>query len=63
MLLDLLILQGNDDQAIGRRIVKKAILEPFTKILTNAGHDINDVRYAASKLIDSGNDFMGWFKL
>jgi len=48
--------KGNDDQAIGRRIVKKAIVEPFTKILTNAGHDINDVRYAASKLIDSGND-------
>jgi len=47
---------GNDDIAIGRKIVKKAILEPFTKILTNAGHDINDVRYAASKLIDSGND-------
>ena len=49
-------IQGNNDQSIGRRIVKKAILEPFTKILTNAGHDINDVRYAASKLIDSGND-------
>ena len=49
-------IQGKDDQAIGRRIVKKAIIEPFTKILTNAGHDINDVRYASSKLIDSGND-------
>jgi chaperonin GroEL len=49
-------IKGNDDQSIGRRIVKKAIIEPFTKILTNAGHDINDVRYAASKLIDSGND-------
>jgi chaperonin GroEL len=49
-------IKGNDDQSIGRRIVKKAIVEPFTKILTNAGHDINDVRYAASKLIDSGND-------
>jgi chaperonin GroEL len=47
---------GNDDIAIGRRIVKKQLVEPFTKILTNAGHDINDVRYAASKLIDSGND-------
>ena len=46
-------IQGKDDQAIGRRIVKKAIIEPFTKLLTNAGHDINDVRYAASKLIDS----------
>jgi chaperonin GroEL len=49
-------IKGNDDQAIGRRIVKKAIVEPFTKILTNAGHDTNDVRYAASKLMDSGND-------
>ena len=49
-------IKGNDDQTIGRRIVKKAIVEPFTKILTNAGHDINDVRYATSKLIDSGND-------
>ena len=48
--------KGNDDRSIGRRIVKKAILEPFTKILTNAGHDINDVRYASSKLIDSGDD-------
>jgi chaperonin GroEL len=49
-------IKGNDDRSIGRRIVKKAILEPFTKILTNAGHDINDIRYASSKLIDSGND-------
>ena len=49
-------IKGNDDQTVGRRIVKKAIVEPFTKILTNAGHDINDVRYAASKLIDSGNN-------
>ena len=49
-------IKGNDDQSIGRRIVKKAIVEPFTKILTNAGHDINDIRYASSKLIDSGND-------
>jgi chaperonin GroEL len=43
-------IKGNDDQSIGRRIVKKAIIEPFIKILTNAGHDINDVRYASSKL-------------
>ena len=48
--------KGNNDRAIGRRILKKAILEPFTKILTNAGHDVNDVRYAAAKLIDSGDD-------
>ena len=47
---------GNDDVAIGRRIVKQAITEPFVKILTNAGHDINDIRYASFKLVDSGND-------
>jgi chaperonin GroEL len=47
---------GNDDIAIGRRIVKQAITEPFVKILTNAGHDVNDIRYASFKLIDSGND-------
>ena len=47
---------GDNDEAIGRRIVKQSITEPFIKILTNAGHNPNDVRYAASKLIDSGND-------
>ena len=48
--------KNSDDITIGRRIVKKAIQEPFIKILTNAGHDINDVRYATSKLIDSDGD-------
>ena len=47
---------GNDDITIGRRIVKQAISEPFAKILTNAGHDLNDIRFASFKLIDSGND-------
>jgi len=47
---------GNDDVAIGRRIVKQAITQPFIKILTNAGHDLNDIRFASFKLIDSGND-------
>ena len=47
---------GNDDVAIGRRIVKQAITEPFNKILSNAGHDINDIRFASFKLIDSGNN-------
>jgi chaperonin GroEL len=47
---------GNDDVAIGRRIVKQAITEPFIKILTNAGHDINDIRFASFKLVDSGNN-------
>ena len=46
---------GNDDVAIGRRIVKQAISEPFIKIMTNAGHDLNDIRFASFKLIDSGN--------
>jgi chaperonin GroEL len=49
-------IQGNDDIAIGRRIVKQAIQEPFVKILTNAGHSETDIRYAAFKLMDSGND-------
>jgi len=47
---------GTDDRAVGRRIVRKAIQEPFLKILTNAGHDINDARYAGSKLVDSNKD-------
>jgi len=47
---------GNDDITIGRKIVKQAISEPFVKILTNAGHDLNDIRFASFKLIDSGND-------
>jgi len=49
-------IEGDDDKAIGRRIVAKSISKPFYKILTNAGHDDNEVRYTASKLIDSGND-------
>jgi len=47
---------GNDDVAIGRRIVKQAISEPFIKIMTNAGHDLNDIRFASFRLVDSGND-------
>ena len=49
-------IEGDDDKAIGRRIVAKSISKPFYKILTNAGHDDNEVRYTASKLIDSGNN-------
>jgi chaperonin GroEL len=37
----------NKDIAIGRRIVKSAIQEPFLKILSNAGHEINDIRFAS----------------
>lgn len=49
-------IEGDDDKAIGRRIVAKSVSKPFYKILTNAGHEDNEVRYTASKLIDSGND-------
>ena len=37
----------NKDIATGRRIVKSAIQEPFLKILSNAGHEVNDVRFAS----------------
>jgi len=47
---------GNDDITIGRNIVKQAIIEPFTKILINAGHSINDIRYSSFKLINSSKD-------
>ena len=52
----LINIEGNDDIAVGRRIVRKAIQSPFLKILTNAGHDINDARYAGSKLVDTNED-------
>jgi len=47
---------GNDDIAVGRRIVKQAITEPFNKILSNAGHDTNDIRFAGFRLLDSDNN-------
>jgi chaperonin GroEL len=51
---------GTDDQSIGRRIVYKAVSEPFIKILSNAGHDRVDAQYAGSKLVDSEiNSWMG----
>ena len=37
----------NKDIATGRRIVKSAIQEPFLKILSNAGHEVNDIRFAS----------------
>ena len=37
----------NKDIVIGRRIVKSAIQEPFLKILSNAGHEVNDIRFAS----------------
>ena len=51
---------GTDDQSIGRRIVYKAVSEPFIKILSNAGHDRVDAQYAGSKLVDNEtNSWMG----
>ena len=51
---------GTDDQSIGRRIVYKAVSEPFIKILSNAGHDRVDAQYAGSKLVDNeNNSWMG----
>ena len=41
------IISENKDIALGRRIVKSAIQEPFLKILSNAGHEVNDVRFAS----------------
>jgi chaperonin GroEL len=49
---NVLKIKGNSDKEIGYRIIKKAIIEPFVKILTNAGHDITDVRYVSAKLLD-----------
>jgi chaperonin GroEL len=50
-------ISGTDDIAVGRRIVRKAIQEPFFKILTNAGHEKNDITYASFKLLDPGNNY------
>ena len=47
----------NKDIAIGRRIVKSAIQEPFLKILNNAGHEVNDVRFASYGLSSADPNF------
>jgi len=46
----------NNDVMIGKNIVKQAIQEPFIKILTNAGHDENDVRFASYNLLTGKNN-------
>jgi len=46
----------NSDVMIGKNIVKQAIQEPFIKILTNAGHDENDVRFASYNLLTGKNN-------
>ena len=50
---------GMDDIAVGRRIVRKAIQEPFFKILTNAGHETNDITYASFNLLTDENSWNG----
>ena len=50
---------GNDDIAVGRRIVRKAIQTPLFKILTNAGHEVNDIMQAALPLLDQDNSWLG----
>ena len=47
----------NKDIAIGRRIVKSAIQEPFLKILNNAGHEVNDIRFASYGLSNADPNF------
>jgi len=47
----------NKDIATGRRIVKSAIQEPFLKILNNAGHEVNDVRFASYGLSSADPNF------
>ena len=51
------IISENKDIAIGRRIVKSAIQEPFLKILNNAGHEVNDVRFASYGLSSADPNF------
>jgi len=51
------IISENKDIAIGRRIVKSAIQEPFLKILKNAGHEVNDVRFASYGLSSADPNF------
>ena len=52
-------IKDNDDISIGKKIVKIAIQEPFNKILTNAGHDNNDISFNSFKLISKRNIWSG----
>jgi len=51
------VISENKDIAIGRRIVKSAIQEPFLKILNNAGHEVNDIRFASYGLSNADPNF------
>ena len=53
--------EGSNDFVTGKRIVYKAAAAPFQKILTNAGHDLEDIQYKGSKLID--NSESNWIGL
>ena len=52
-------IKDNDDVSIGKKIVKIAIQEPFNKILTNAGHDNNNISFNSFKLISKRNIWSG----
>ena len=52
-------IKDNDDVSIGKKIVKIAIQEPFNKILTNAGHDNNDISFNSFKLVSKRNTWSG----
>jgi len=52
-------IKDNDDVSIGKKIVKIAIQEPFNKILTNAGHDDNDISFNSFKLMSKRNTWSG----
>lgn len=52
-------IKDNDDVSIGKKIVKIAIQEPFNKILTNAGHDNNDISFNSFKLMSKRNIWSG----
>jgi chaperonin GroEL len=53
--------EGSNDFINGKKIVYRAAGAPFTKILTNAGHDVMEVQYLGSKLTDSekGSNWAG----
>ena len=55
----LIKIKDNDDVSIGKKIVKIAIQEPFNKILTNAGHDNNDISFNSFKLMSKRNTWSG----
>ena len=53
--------EGSNDFINGKKIVYRAAGAPFSKILTNAGHDLMEVQYLGSKLTDSekGSNWAG----